>query len=63
MVISAIEPGSPASDNSDVVVGLALASVNGAALPEGGAHILKRAWQALLLEPRILLEFSCCVVK
>ena len=55
-MIATIEPGSPASDDSDVIVGLAIASVNGAALPPGGAHVLKKAWRALLAEPRIALE-------
>lgn len=57
VVISAVEPGSPASDNADIVVGLRLASVNGAALPDGGSHVLKKAWRGLLREPRITLEY------
>lgn len=56
-MISAVEPGSPASDNADIVVGLCLASVNGAILPDGGSHALKKAWRALLKEPRIALEY------
>ncbi len=62
-MISAIEPGSPASDNADVVIGLALESVNGAVLPEGGAYTLKKAWRALLMEPKILLEFVIGINK
>jgi hypothetical protein len=57
VVIGTIEPGSPAFDDDDVVVGLALASVNGALLPPGGAHTLKKAWRALLSEAHITLEF------
>lgn len=56
VVIAAIEPGSPASDDADVIVGLALATVNGAALLSGGARMLKKAWRALLAEPCISLE-------
>ena len=55
-MIAAIEPGSPASDNPDVVVGLAIASVNGSALPPGGAHVFKKAWRAVLGEPRLAVE-------
>ena len=55
-MIAAIEPGSPASDNADVIVGLAVATVNGAALPSGGARVLKKAWRALLALPRISVE-------
>ena len=58
-MIGTIEPGSPAFDDDDVVVGLALASVNGALLPPGGAHTLRKAWRALLPEAHITLDFSC----
>lgn len=57
VVIAAIEPGSPASDNPDVVVGLAIASVNGSALPPGGAHMFKKAWRAVQGEPQLSVEF------
>jgi len=57
VVISMIEPGSPASDNGDIVVGLAIASVNGSALPPGGANMLRKVWRTLLAESHIALEF------
>jgi len=56
VVISMIEPGSPASDNGDIVVGLAIASVNGSALPPGGANMLRKVWRTLLAESHIALE-------
>mmetsp|Transcript_34473 Transcript_34473/g.106553 ORF Transcript_34473/g.106553 Transcript_34473/m.106553 type:complete len:137 (+) Transcript_34473:184-594(+) len=56
VVISVIEPGSPAAENADILVGLALASVNGATLPEGGAQILKKVWRGLLKQRQIILE-------
>lgn len=56
VVIATIEPGSPASDNVDVVVGLAIASVNGSAIPMGGANMLRKAWRSLLAERHIAME-------
>ena len=61
IIVTAIEPGSPAAENEDIVVGLALASVNGAALPDGGVQMLKKAWRALLVSrQQIALE---CVAE
>lgn len=57
VVVASIEPGSPADENSDILIGLALASVNGAQLPEGGAQMLRKVWRGLCEQRQITLEF------
>ena len=56
VVVASIEPGSPADENSDILIGLALASVNGAQLPEGGAQMLRKVWRGICEQRQITLE-------
>ncbi|KAJ1461262.1 hypothetical protein M885DRAFT_584779 [Pelagophyceae sp. CCMP2097] len=58
VVVSTIERGSPAHDAEDVIPGLALARVDGAFPPEGGAAALTKGWPQLVgLRGKTRIEF------
>lgn len=55
--IASIEPGSPADDQPDVLVGLKLVSANGLRPPSEGAKGVRRMWRQFGVHEHMSLEF------